>query len=63
MNAENDFVETVQAITGCSRDEGEKALITMRKLRVIKLDVGIGRYTAKHGVFMEIDALRAAIAY
>ncbi|HDR9764237.1 TPA: hypothetical protein QDC44_008526 [Burkholderia cepacia ATCC 25416] len=63
VNAEENFIETVQAITGCSRDEGAKALNTMRKLRVIKLDVGIGRYTVKHGALMEAEALRNAIAY
>ncbi|MDR8093120.1 hypothetical protein KPB05_37320 [Burkholderia gladioli] len=63
VNAENNFIETVQAITGCTREEGEKALNTMRQLRVIKLDAGIGRYTAKHGAFMEPNALRRAIAY
>ncbi|KWK69107.1 hypothetical protein WT82_15040 [Burkholderia stagnalis] len=63
VNAEENFIETVQAITGCSREEGEKALNTMRKLRVIKLDVAGGRYMAKHGAFMEADALRNAIAY
>ncbi|MDF0506899.1 hypothetical protein POK33_39800 [Burkholderia cenocepacia] len=63
VNAEENFIETVQAITGCSRDEGAKALNTMRKLRVIKLDVGIGRYTVKHGALMGAEALRNAIAY
>ncbi|WP_423383499.1 hypothetical protein [Burkholderia sp. LMG 32019] len=63
VNAEENFIETVQAITGCSREEGEKAFNTMRTLRVIKLDLAGGRYMAKHGAFMEADALRNAIAY
>ncbi|WP_049096450.1 hypothetical protein [Burkholderia cepacia] len=63
VNAEENFIETVQEITGCSREEGAKALSTMRKLRVIKLDVGIGRYTVTHGALMEAEALRNAIAY
>lgn len=63
VNAENDFIETVREITGCTADEGLKALQTMRKLKVIKLDPIIGRYNAKHGAFMEAQALRNAIAY
>lgn len=63
VNAEEDFADTVREITGCTRDEAFKALATMCKLKVVKLDAGIGRYTAKHGAFMEADALRNAIAY
>ncbi|WP_247391799.1 hypothetical protein [Ralstonia pseudosolanacearum] len=63
VNAEEDFADTVQEITGCTRDEALKALATMCKLKVVKLDAGIGRYTAKHGAFMEAGALRNAIAY
>jgi hypothetical protein len=63
VNAGENFVATVQEITGCTRAEGFKALDTMRKLKVIKLDVTAGRYMAKHGAFMEPDALRNAIAY
>lgn len=63
VNAEENFADTVQEITGCTRDEAIKALATMRKLKVVKLDVAIGRYLPKHGAFMEADALRYAIAY
>lgn len=63
VNAEESFVATVQELTGCTRTDGFKALATMRKLKVIKLDAVQGRYTAKHGAFMESDALRNAIAY
>lgn len=63
VKAENEFAATVQEITGCSRDEAFKALATMRKLKVVKLDAVIGRYTAKHGAFMEADPLRNAIKY
>lgn len=63
VNAEENFIGTVQALTGFTRDESIKALNTMRKLKVVKLDVGIRRYLPKHGAFMEPDALRNAIAY
>lgn len=63
VNAEENFADTVQELAGCTRDEAFKALATMRKLKVVKLDAGIGRYTVKHGAFMEADALRNAIAY
>lgn len=63
VKAEEDFADTVQEITGCTREEAFKALATMCELKVVKLDAGIDRYTAKHGAFMEADALRNAIAY
>ncbi|NLP65552.1 hypothetical protein [Paraburkholderia sacchari] len=63
VNASENFVATVQEITGCTREEGFKALNTMRKLKVIKLDIAAGRYIAKHGAFMEALALRNAITY
>jgi len=62
-NAEENFVETVQEITGCTREEAFRALNSMRKLKVVKLDVAIGRYIAKHGAYMDASALRQAIAY
>lgn len=63
VNAEENFITTVQEIAGCSRSDAVKAMTTMRKLRVIKLDVAGGRYIAKHGAFMEAGALRNAIAF
>lgn len=63
VNAEENFIETVQTITGCTREEGIKALATMRQFKIIKLDANIGRYRAVHGAYMEADALRTAIAY
>lgn len=62
VNAEENFADTVQEITGCTREDAFKALATMRKLKVIKLDAVIGRYIPKHGAFMAAEALRNAIA-
>lgn len=61
--AEETFVQTVQELTGCTREEAAKALTTMRKLRVVKLDSAMGRYRATHGAYMEPEALRRAIMY
>lgn len=33
--AEETFVQTVQELTGCTREEAAKALTTMRKLKVL----------------------------
>ncbi|MGP8437830.1 hypothetical protein ACT2FY_39065 [Paraburkholderia fungorum] len=63
VNAGEHFVGVVQEITGCSREEGFKALATMRNLKVVKLDVAGSRYQVKHGAFMKAEALRAAINY
>lgn len=61
--AADHFVGVVQEINGCSSAQGFKALNTMLKLRLIKLDAVGGRYLVKHGAFMEANALRAAIDY
>ena len=62
-NAELNFRDTVCELTGCTEAEAIKAFNVMRKLKVIKLDSGMGRYNAIHGAFMEPDALRNAINY
>lgn len=62
-NAELHFQQTIRELTGCTDVDALKAFNVMRKLKVIKLDAGIGCYKAIHGVYMERDALRAAINY
>lgn len=62
-NAELNFRETVREITGCTEAEAIKAFNVMRELKVIKLDSGMGRYRAVHGMYMEADVLRNAINF
>lgn len=63
VNAEENFIALVQQVTGCSREQGTKALATMRSLKVLKLDAVNGVYNVKHGAFLEASALWNAINY
>lgn len=61
VNAENEFIETLMERAAISDADAVKAFNTFRKLRVLKLDVGIGRYTVKHGGLMAPDVIRRAV--
>lgn len=61
--AESVLMETIRGITGCSPVEAKKAMNTLRRLKVIKFDASRGRYIPLHGMYMEADVLRNAIAY
>lgn len=61
VNAEQNFIGVVREITGCSEADALKVLKTFRKLKVVKLDAVGGRYSVKHGIYLESDVLRNAI--
>lgn len=63
VNAQRNFIEIVRERTSCTEAEAVKAFETLKKLRLIKLDAVGGRYTVKHGAYLEPDALRNAINY
>ncbi|WP_434716319.1 hypothetical protein [Paraburkholderia sp. A3RO-2L] len=63
VNAELGFIKIVMQITGCTEEEGAKALATLRKAKVVKLDAVNGRYTVVHGAYLEPEVLRNAINY
>lgn len=63
VNAQQDFIEIVRERISCTEAEAMKAFETLTKLRLIKLDAVGGRYTVKHGAYLEPDALRNAIHY
>jgi len=62
VNAERDFIGTVQKITGCTPEEGRKAFNTLHKLKLLTLELGVGRYTVKHGSLLDAAVLRRAMA-
>lgn len=62
VNAERGFVETIMR-QGFTETEATKAMRTMLKLKVAKLDPIIGRISVKHGAYLEPDALRNAVNY
>lgn len=59
-NAEAGFVQVVME-KGFTHEEATKAMHTMLKLKVAKLDVRIGRITVKHGAFLEPAVIRNAV--
>jgi phage-related protein (TIGR01555 family) len=64
VTAENNFRETLmRSAPGITEAEAEKAMRTMLKLKVAKLDPIIGRIDVKHGAFLEPEAIRNAVAY
>lgn len=63
VNAQQNFIEIIRERTSCTEAEAVKAFETLKKLRLIKLDAVGGRYTVKHGAYLEPDALRNAMRY
>ena len=61
VNAQLNFIGIVRERTSCTEAEAVKAFETLKKLRLIKLDAVGGRYTVKHGVYLEPDVLRNAM--
>ena len=61
INAVDNFVETIQSISGCNKAEAEKVLAVYRKNKIVKLDAVIGRYSVKHGVFLDKEVIKNAI--
>lgn len=62
VNAEQDFVQMIME-KGFTREDAFKAMHTMLKLKVAKLDPIIGRISVKHGAYLEIEAIRNAVNY
>jgi predicted TIM-barrel enzyme len=62
VNAEENFVQIIIE-KGFTKDEAFKAMRTMLKLKVAKLDAIIGRITVKHGAYLEASSIRNAVNY
>jgi hypothetical protein len=60
VNAEERFVEFAIESASLTRSEAVKALTTMRKARVLKIDAVTGQFTFTHGAFAEASILRKA---
>lgn len=63
INARNAFYEVVMSVTGCNLVSAEKVLSVYLKLKVAKIDYGVGHVSIKHGVYYEKDVLMNAINY
>lgn len=62
VQAENDFIEVIMS-KGFTKEEATKAMTTMLKLKVAKMDAVIGRISVKHGAYLEVDVIRNAVEY
>ncbi|CAG9236907.1 hypothetical protein PSP6_700006 [Paraburkholderia tropica] len=62
-NAQRNFIGIIRERTSCTEADATKAFETLKRLRLIKLDAVGGRYTVKHGAYLEPDVLRNAMTY
>lgn len=62
VNAEREFVRLIME-RGFTREEAEKAMRTMLRLRVAKLDPIGGTIRVTHGAFLDPPAIRKAVNY
>jgi hypothetical protein len=61
VNAENDFAETLTHFAMISKADAFKALRTMLKLKVAKMDAVNGRISVKNGAYLDHDVICRAI--
>lgn len=59
-SAEEKFVKWAMKSAKLTKPQAEKALATMRKLKVVKIDANVGQFTFKHGAFAEPEVVRRA---
>lgn len=57
VNAENNFKEIVQGITGCTVEQADSVLRKYIRAKFVKLDAVGGRYSVKHGSSLDKDVL------
>jgi hypothetical protein len=62
LNAERAFVDFVES-KGFSRADAAKAVSTLLRLKIAKLDAVTGSWSVKHGAFLDVDVLRNAVNY
>ncbi len=62
VNAENAFIQVIES-KGFSNVDAIKAMNTMLKLKVAKLDAVNGLISVKHGMFLEPDVIQNAVNY
>ena len=62
VNAQNGFIAILMA-KGFNEADATKAMKTMLKLKVAKLDAVSGVINVKHGAFLEADVIKNAVDY
>lgn len=62
VNAENSFLDVLMT-KGFSQSDSIKAMRTMLKLKVAKLDAVSGTIRVKHGAFLDNSAIQNAVDF
>lgn len=62
-NARREFCSTVQRIAGLTDDEARHVLDVYLKLKLAKIDFGIGRVNVKHGALLDRETITRAATY
>lgn len=60
-NAENRFIEYCVE-NGFNRDEALKIMKIYKKEKILKIDLHIGQFSVKHGIFLEKDVMGKALS-
>ena len=60
VQAEIDFLDILMTLGGLTRSQAERVFEVFRKHRVLKRDLGIGRYTVIDGRLLDRDVIRRA---
>jgi hypothetical protein len=60
VNAQNSFLETLMVLGNINERQAMVAFSLMRKLKSVKLDAVGGRYSVKHGAYLDRDVIRRA---
>ena len=56
-NAETKFVEFAMESAGLTKTQAEKAMVVMKKAKVLKIDIHVGQFTFSHGAYADKDVL------
>ncbi len=62
-NGKAEFVAMLQEQHGFTAADARTILDTYLRLKVAKVDYGIGRIMVKHGAFLDVEPLRNALAW
>ena len=61
VNAQNGFIENVTSQFGFSQDEALIILNVFIKNKVVKLNLGIGRYNLVHVIYWDKEVMKNAL--
>lgn len=62
INAENNFVSSLQAIAGINEEQAVKVMrFYLGKCKAAKLDAVIGKISVRHGAFLDREVILRAV--